>query len=38
MTEEGLGSEETENRVRDGLPKTLVLKRGKWARKGLGML
>jgi hypothetical protein len=27
-----------ENRVRDGLPKTLVLKRGKWARKGLGML
>ena len=26
------------DRVRDGLPKTLVLKRGKWARKGLGML
>lgn len=27
-----------QDRVRDGLPKTLVLKRGKWARKGLGML
>jgi len=27
----------TVDRVRDGLPKTLVYKRGKWARKGPDM-
>jgi len=36
--EVGLARSFRRGRVRDGLPKTLASKRGKWARKGLGML